>query len=114
MWETLFQAKEEGKMAAQIVAVVIFVLMFVLLVTEKIERHIVTMACGIATVIGVFIICMKNWTIAWEVISLESFIQPHFWFATGEATTSVGINWETICFIVIWRPVPLKDLSSNI
>ena len=87
-------------MAAQIVAVVIFVLMFVLLVTEKIERHIVTMACGIATVIGVFIICMKNWTIAWEVISLESFIQPHFWFATGEATTSVGINWETICFIV--------------
>lgn len=87
-------------MAAQIVAVVIFVLMFVLLVTEKIERHIVTMACGIATVIGVFIICMKNWTIAWEVISLESFIQPHFWFTTGEATTSVGINWETICFIV--------------
>jgi len=87
-------------MAAQIVAVVIFVLMFVLLVTERIERHIVTMACGIATVIGVFIICMKNWTIAWEVISLESFIQPHFWFATGEATTSVGINWETICFIV--------------
>lgn len=87
-------------MAAQIIAVIIFVAMFVLLVTEKIERHIVTMACGILMVIGVFVICMKDWTIAWEVISLESFIQPHFWYTTGEATTSVGINWETICFIV--------------
>ena len=87
-------------MAAQIIAVIIFVAMFVLLVTEKIERHIVTMACGILTVIGVFIICMKDWNTAWEVISLESFIQPHFWYTTGESTTSVGINWETICFIV--------------
>jgi len=87
-------------MAAQIIAVVIFVAMFVLLVTEKIERHIVTMACGILMVIGVFIICMGDWSIAWEVISLESFIEPHFWYTTGESTTSVGINWETICFIV--------------
>ena len=87
-------------MAAQIIAVVIFVAMFALLITEKIERHIVTMACGILMVIGVFLICMKDWSIAWEVISLESFVQPHFWYTTGEATTSVGINWETICFIV--------------
>lgn len=87
-------------MAAQIIAVIIFVAMFALLVSEKIERHIVTMACGILMVIGVFLICMKDWRIAWEVISLESFIQPHFWYTTGEATTSVGINWETICFIV--------------
>ena len=87
-------------MAAQIIAVVIFVAMFVLLVTEKIERHLVTMGCGIRMVLGVFIICMKDWTIAWDVISLESFIEPHFWFTTGEATTSVGINWETICFIL--------------
>ena len=87
-------------MAASIIAVVIFVAMFVLLVMEKIERHIVTMACGMLTVILVFIVCMKDWNIAWEVISLGSFVQPHFWYTTGEATTSVGINWETICFIV--------------
>jgi len=43
---------------------------------------------------------MGDWSIAWEVISLESFIEPHFWYTTGESTTSVGINWETICFIV--------------
>jgi len=87
-------------MAAQIIAVVFFVAMFVLLVMEKIERHIVTMACGILTVIGVFVVCMKDWTLAWEVISLESFIQPHFWYTTGEVTASAGINWETVCFIL--------------
>ena len=87
-------------MAAQIIAVIIFVAMFIMLVLEKIERHIVTMACGILMVIVVFLICMKDWSIAWNVISLESFIQPHFWYTTGEAATSVGINWETICFIV--------------
>ena len=86
-------------MAAQIVAIVIFVVMFVLLVSEKIERHIVTMACGVLTVVAVFIICLKDWGVAWEVLSLESFIQPNFWYATEEATTSVGINWETVCFI---------------
>lgn len=86
-------------MAAQIVAIVIFVAMFVLLVSEKIERHIVTMACGILTLIAVFIICLKDWGVAWEVLSFESFIQPNFWYAAGEATTSVGINWETICFL---------------
>ena len=43
---------------------------------------------------------MKDWSIAWEVISLESFAQTHFWYTTGDAAASVGINWETICFIL--------------
>ncbi len=86
-------------MAAQIVAVVIFVLMFVLLVTERIERHIVTMACGILTVAAVFIICMGDFRGAWNVLSLESFVNPGFWYSTGHSEPAAGINWETICFI---------------
>jgi len=86
-------------MAAQIVAVIIFLAMFVLLVTERIERHIVTMGCGILTVVVVFIICMGEWRTAWEVLSFESFIKPEFWYATGHSEPVVGINWETICFI---------------
>ncbi len=92
--------RNNDMLAAQVIASVIFVAMFVLLVMEKIERHIVTMACGIATVIVVFVICLKDLGIVWDVISLASFANPHFWYTTGEATTSVGINWETICFIV--------------
>lgn len=86
-------------MGAQIMTVIIFVLMFVLLISEKIERHIVTMACGAITVVGVFIIYLGRADVAWEILSLESFVQPNFWYAAEEATTSVGINWETICFI---------------
>ena len=100
MYADKIDGERRLKMAAQIIAVVIFVAMFVLLVWEKIERHIVTMACGILTLILVFIVCMKDWSIAWEVISLGSFAQTHFWYATGNAAPSVGINWETICFIL--------------
>ena len=86
-------------MAAQIVAIVIFVAMFLLLVTEKLERHITTMICGAVTVVGVFIICMKDFATAWDVLSFESFISPGFWYSTGHSEPSAGINWETVCFI---------------
>ena len=36
-------------MLAQIIAVVIFVAMFLLIVMDKIERHIVTLGCGLLT-----------------------------------------------------------------
>jgi len=86
-------------LAAQIVAIVIFVAMFLLLVTEKLERHITTMICGAVTVVGVFIICMKDFATAWDVLSFESFISPGFWYSTGHSEPSAGINWETVCFI---------------
>lgn len=80
-------------------AIVIFVAMFLLLVTEKLERHITTMICGTVTVVGVFIICMKDFATAWDVLSFESFISPGFWYSTGHSEPSAGINWETVCFI---------------
>lgn len=86
-------------MLAQVIAIVIFVAMFVLLVLEKFERHIVTLVCGALTVVGVFIICLGRWDIAWDVLSLESFIAPGFWYATGHSEPAIGINWETVCFI---------------
>lgn len=86
-------------MAAQIVAIVIFVLMFVLLVTERFERHLVTVVCGAVSVIAVFIICMGDFRGAWEVLNLESFIKPGFWISTGHSEPTAGINWETVCFI---------------
>ncbi|MBR4953779.1 MAG: citrate transporter, partial [Oscillospiraceae bacterium] len=82
-------------MAAQIVAIVIFVAMFLLLVTERIERHIVTMVCGALTVVAVFIVCLKDFGAAWDVLSFESFISPGFWYSTGHSEPAVGINWET-------------------
>lgn len=84
----------------QILAISIFVLMFFLIVTDKIERHIVTLACGGLMLVVVFGFCMKSFPAIWETLSLSSIVSSHFWYSSGEgASVSTGINWETIIFI---------------
>ena len=53
-------------MLAQILAVTIFLVMFIMIITEKIERHYVTLGCGLATLIFVFGIAMKDLHAIWE------------------------------------------------
>lgn len=87
-------------MIAEIVAVIVFITMFVLIIMDKVERHIVTLGCGLATVVGVFGICMRDLNAIIEVLNLKSIFTPGFWIAAEEATEeSAGINWETIFFI---------------
>lgn len=87
-------------MTAQVVSVVIFVLMFALIVTDKIERHIVTLVCGLATLILVFGVCMHSMTAVSETLNIGSIFTRDFWYVTGTATeSSKGINWATIIFI---------------
>ena len=63
--------------AAQISAVVIFVAMFVLIVLDKIERHYVTLACGLLTVLGVFGILMRDVNAILETLNLKTIITPY-------------------------------------
>lgn len=86
-------------MIAQITAVSIFVAMFLLIISEKIPRHIVTLVAGFLTLTLVFGNCMHSYEAAREALSLHSIVNPAFWYQSGEATTSTGINWETIFFI---------------
>ena len=87
-------------MIAQILATIIFVAMFVFIVTEIVERHIVSLVCGALTLILVFGLGMHSMTAAIETINLHSIIEPGFWYTAGEAAESTGgINWETILFI---------------
>lgn len=86
-------------MSAQIAASAIFLAMFVLIVSEKIERHWVTLGCALLTMVVVFGFCMRSWDAAVEVLSLHSIVRVEFWYQAGSATTSTGINWETITFI---------------
>lgn len=83
----------------QILALAIFVLMFILIVADKIERHIVTLACGGLMLAIVFGICMKDLPAVWETLNFKSIASRHFWYSHGEASVTVGINWETIVFI---------------
>lgn len=85
---------------AQILAVVIFVAMFALIVIDKIERHYVTLACGLLTVVGVFGIVMRNVDAIIETVNVRAIFTPYFWYAAGRSEESTGgINWATIIFI---------------
>lgn len=88
-------------MTAQIVAVGIFILMFVLIVLDKIERHVVTLLCGAATLIFVFGLCMHDMNAIAETLNFGAFTELSFWYTGGEAAgeSSAGINWATIVFI---------------
>lgn len=91
---------DDTGLLAKIVAVLIFVVMFVLIIMDKIERHIVTLCCGLATLVLVFGICMKDINAIWETLNIGNIFTPGFWYTAGSAEeSSSGINWATIIFI---------------
>lgn len=84
----------------QILALIIFIAMFVLIVLDKIERHIVTLGCGLLTLILVFGVAMGSSSAITETLNLHSIFTADFWYVTGEASeSSTGINWATIIFL---------------
>lgn len=87
-------------MLAQVFAVIIFIAMFVLIVTEIVERHIVSLVCALLTLIFVFCVGMHSMTAVVDTINLRSIFTADFWYLSGESKeSSAGINWETILFI---------------
>ena len=89
-----------GMKMAQMMAVIIFVLMFLLIITEKVERHVVTLVCGFLTLLFVFGIGMHSVNAIIDTLNVREIFTVDFWYHTGDtAETSSGINWATILFI---------------
>ena len=87
-------------MIAQVLAVIIFLAMFILIITEVWKRHIVTLGCGLLTLVVVFGLVMHNPGLIWKTLNIGSFFTKGFWYVSGsEGAASSGINWETIIFI---------------
>ena len=87
-------------MLAQVVAIIIFIAMFLFIVTEIVERHVVSLVCALLTVLFVFGLGMHSMTAVIETLNVKSIFTPEFWYLSGEtAGSSTGINWETILFI---------------
>lgn len=87
-------------MLAQIFAVIIFIAMFVLIVTEIVERHIISSVCALLTLILVFGVGMHSMDAIVETLNIHSIFTQHFWYTGGaSAEAASGINWETIVFI---------------
>lgn len=85
-------------MTAAIFAVIIFVVMFIMIVLDKIERHYVTLGCGLLTIIVVFGICMHSGEAVLDTLAFKGFATTEFWYQVTESE-SKGINWATIIFI---------------
>lgn len=97
--------KKEGKIMglaalAPWVAGFIFVFMFILVITEKFERHIVTLGCGAAVLVIVFGFCLRSWQAVWDTLNIQNIFTLDFWYSVSESDeSSSGINWATILFI---------------
>ena len=87
-------------LAAQILAVAIFVIMFGIMISEKIERHWVTLGAGVLTIVFVFGVAMQSGSALMETLNVKSIITKEFWITSGEGgESSTGINWATIIFL---------------
>lgn len=85
---------------AQILSVTIFLVMFALMVSEKIERHIVTLGCAALTAALVFGLGMHSSDAIIETLNLKTIMTKSFWYSAGDVPeNSTGINWATIFFI---------------
>lgn len=87
-------------LAAQILAVAIFVIMFGIMISEKIEKHWVTLGAGVLTIVFVFGVAMQSGSALMETLNVKSIITKEFWITSGEGgESSTGINWATIIFL---------------
>ena len=87
-------------MTAQILALIIVLAMFVLIILEVWDRHLITLGCGLLTLVLVFGLGMRSMSAVWETLNVKSIFTTAFWYAAGESSeASSGINWQTIIFI---------------
>ena len=74
--------------------------MFVLIILEVWDRHLITLGCGLLTLVLVFGLGMRSMSAVWETLNVKSIFTTAFWYAAGESSeASSGINWQTIIFI---------------
>lgn len=87
-------------MLAKVLAVLIFVVMFSLIISEKLERHKVTLICAVLTSVFVFGVGMHSMSAFVATMNVKEIFTTAFWHVSGTAHESTGgINWATIIFL---------------
>ena len=87
-------------MVAQILALAIFVVMFGLIISEKFERHVITLVCGLATLVLIFNVSSIASMLCIATPNTRNIFTLSFWYEAGASSESTGgINWATIIFL---------------
>ena len=88
---------------AQVFASIIFLVMFYLIITEKFERHWITLVSSCFTIFFVFGIgfnfSQKTIVAIIETLNVNVIFSLGFWYSKGAHLSSKGIDWATIFFI---------------
>ncbi len=87
------------QLIAQFTAIGIFILMFAGILSERFERHQVSLFCGAAMLIIVCGMMMKDYEGLWDIMGFDEFVDPDFWYQRQALEQEAGINWATIVFI---------------
>ena len=66
--------------------------MFVLIVLEVWERHIITLGCGLLTLVLVFGLGMHSMSAVLETLNLGSFFTSHFWYTAGQSAPDLYLR----------------------
>jgi Na+/H+ antiporter NhaD/arsenite permease-like protein len=92
----------------QILAIVIFAAMFIAIMSGKVHRYIPALIGAALTSILILILVEPGPEKFWQVLRLDDFIDPHWWYGKEAVEASSvahegpeigGINWQTIVFI---------------
>ena len=82
-------------MIAKILALAIFIVMFALIISEKFERHLITLSCGAATLVLVFGVAMQSTKAFMETINIRQIFTPDFWYEAGTVTESASTGQQS-------------------
>ncbi len=82
---------------AAISSILVFLVMFILVISEKFEKHYVTLSCAGVMLIIVFGAIMRDGDAIADTLNFYSLVNPNFWI--GVAPDSSGIDWATIIFL---------------
>jgi len=84
---------------AQFLAIAIFVWMLINVIVGRVHRYVPALIGAALTIVIVFVVVLREPSLALNVLNLGEVSQYRFWVPGQEQIVSHGVNWQTVIFI---------------